>query len=308
MNILYKSSPERGKIWAKMLAKLAPEANFRLWPDVGDPAAVEYLVAWQPPENIIEQFPNLRVLFSVAAGADQFDYASLPSTLPVVRMIEPGLTAGMVEYATFAVLGLHRGMPRYLQQQRQKIWQEFAAIPAANCRVGVMGAGTLGKAVLHQLVQMGFNCAGWSRTEKNIPGVEAYVGELRLSAFLARSDILVCLLPLTAATEGILNEALFRQLPAGASLVHVGRGQHLNHQHLLDALNSQQLTAAIIDVTSPEPLPAEHPFWTHPAIWLTPHIASQTQPESAVLALLDNIRRYERGETMKGLINRERGY
>ncbi|BEO69116.1 glyoxylate/hydroxypyruvate reductase A (plasmid) [Serratia marcescens] len=308
MNIVYKSTPERGDIWAALLKKMAPEASFRQWPDTGNPEAVEYLVAWQPPENIMQQFPNLKVLFSVGAGADQFDYAILPPGLPVVRMIEPGLTAGMVEYVTFAVLGLHRGMPRYLQQQRQQVWYEHPAKPASQCRVGVMGTGSLGEAVLQSLVQMGFDCAGWSRTEKTVPGVKSYAGEEQLSAFLARTDILICLLPLTAATEGILNAGLFNQLPQGASLVQVGRGKQLNHQHLLDALESQQLSAAVIDVTSPEPLPAGHPFWSHPAIWLTPHIASQTQPESAVLALLENIHRYERGEAMNGLVDRERGY
>ncbi|KAB8307555.1 glyoxylate/hydroxypyruvate reductase A [Erwinia endophytica] len=308
MNIVYKSTASRGELWARLLAELAPEINFRQWPDIGNPLDVDYLVAWQPPENIMQWFPNLKVLFSVGAGADQFDYASLPPELPVVRMIEPGLTQGMVEYVTFAVLGLHRGMPRYLQQQRQQQWLEQPAKPAAQCRVGVMGVGTLGEAVLQPLVQFGYDCAGWSRTAKNLPGVQSYVGEAQLNAFLARTDILICLLPLTDATEGILNASLFAQLPPGAALVQVGRGRQLNHQHLLEALNQQQLSAAVIDVTQPEPLPEGHPFWRHPAIWLTPHIASQTQPESAVRALLDNIRRFENGEPMQGLVDRQRGY
>jgi glyoxylate/hydroxypyruvate reductase A len=308
MNILYKSSSERGDLWADLLAKLAPDASFRQWPDIGDPASIDYLVAWQPPEEILQQFPNLKVLFSVGAGADQFDYSRLPPELPVVRMIEPGLTQGMVEYVTFAVLGLHRNMPRYLHQQRQQLWLGYGSKPAADCRVGVMGVGELGEAALAPLVQLGFDCAGWSRSAKAIPGVSSFVGDAQLGAFLARSDILICLLPLTPATEGILNASLFSQLPPGASLVQVGRGKHLHHQHLLDALESGQLQAAVIDVTSPEPLPQDHPFWTHPAIWLTPHIASQTQPESAVRALLENIRRFERGETMIGLVDRSRGY
>ncbi|WLS80426.1 glyoxylate/hydroxypyruvate reductase A [Erwinia pyri] len=308
MNIVYKSSPERGAVWAKLLATLAPEANFRQWPDTGNPEEVDYLVAWQPPENLRQQFPNLKVLFSVGAGADQFDYAALPPDLPVVRMIEPGLTSGMVEYVTFAVLGLHRQMPRYLHQQRQQIWHEHASQPASRCRVGVMGVGELGEAALKTLVQLGFDCAGWSRTHKEIAGVASFAGEARLGAFLARTDILICLLPLTAATEGILNASLFNQLPEGAALVQVGRGKHLNQAHLLDALESGQLSAAVLDVTSPEPLPAGHPFWSHPGIWLTPHIASQTQPESAVGALLENIRRYERGEKLTGLVDREKGY
>jgi len=261
-----------------------------------------------PPDNIMQQFPNLKVLFSVGAGADQFDYASLPPQLPVVRMIEPGLTSGMVEYVTFAVLGLHRDMPRYLQQQRAGIWQTHPVQTAGKRRVGVMGLGALGEAVLKPLVALGFDCAGWSRTPRDLPGVQCFAGNQRLAEFLARSDILICLLPLTASTEGMLNADLFSQLPPGAALVQVGRGAQLNHDDLVAALDRQQLSAAVVDVTAPEPLPAGHAFWQHPAIWLTPHIASQTQPESAVKALLDNIRRYERGEPMVGVVDREQGY
>ncbi|WP_067710061.1 glyoxylate/hydroxypyruvate reductase A [Erwinia sp. ErVv1] len=308
MNIVYKSEPERGRQWAELVARLAPEATFRVWPDIGDAQAVDYLIAWQPPDNLMQQFPHLKALFSVGAGADQFDYAGLPPELPVVRMIEPGLTQGMVEYVTFAVLGLHRGMPRYLAQQREQRWQAHPVTGAAACRVGVMGAGTLGLAVLGPLVALGYDCAVWSRTEKKVDGVRSYAGDAQLGDFLARSDILVCLLPLTARTEGILNAELFSQLPPGAALVQAGRGRQLNHADLLTALERQQLSAAVLDVTDPEPLPPEHPFWQHPAIWLTPHIASQTRAESAVRALLDNIRRHQRGEPMVGRVDRARGY
>ncbi|MFG1172841.1 2-hydroxyacid dehydrogenase [Erwiniaceae bacterium CAU 1747] len=308
MKIVYKSEPERGRKWAALLAELAPDATFTQWPDVGNPDEVEYLVAWQPPENIMQQFPNLKVLFSVGAGADQFDYASLPPSLPVVRMIEPGLTQGMVEYITFAVLGLHRDMPRYLRQQREAVWQAHSQRSAADCRIGVMGLGNLGEAVLKPLVALGFDCGGWSRTPRDLPNVRCWSGESQRGAFLARTDILICLLPLTASTEGMLNAGLFRQLPRGAALIQAGRGPQLDHQALLDALDAQHLAAAVIDVTAPEPLPAGHRFWQHPQIWLTPHIASQTRPESAVVALLENIRRFERGETMVGLVDREKGY
>lgn len=308
MKIVYKSEPERGRKWAALLAELAPDATFTQWPDVGNPDEVEYLVAWQPPENIMQQFPNLKVLFSVGAGADQFDYASLPPSLPVVRMIEPGLTQGMVEYITFAVLGLHRDMPRYLRQQREAVWQAHSQRSAADCRIGVMGLGNLGEAVLKPLVALGFDCGGWSRTPRDLPNVRCWSGESQRGAFLARTDILICLLPLTASTEGMLNAGLLRQLPRGAALIQAGRGPQLDHQALLDALDAQHLAAAVIDVTAPEPLPAGHRFWQHPQIWLTPHIASQTRPESAVVALLENIRRFERGETMVGLVDREKGY
>ncbi|THB81910.1 glyoxylate/hydroxypyruvate reductase A, partial [Pantoea allii] len=253
-------------------------------PETGDPQQVEALVAWQPPENIPALFPRLKLLFSVGAGADQFDFSALPPDLPVIRMIEPGLTQGMVEYVTFAVLGLHRDMPRYFHQQRQQQWLAHAALPASQRRVGVMGLGELGQAALAQLVALGFDCAGWSRTPRQIPDVRCWHGDDQLDAFLAHSEILVCLLPLTDTTHGLLNRSLFNQLPQGAALVQAGRGPQLNHDDLLAALESGQLSAAVIDVTDPEPLPPGHPFWHHPAIWLTPHIASQTQNESAIAA------------------------
>lgn len=308
MQILYKSDPQRGALWQQWLAQHAPDIQLHLWPEIGDPQEIEVLIAWQPPETLMETFPNLKVLLSVGAGADQFDLAALPPDLPVVRMIEPGLTQGMVEYVTFAVLGLHRDMVRYLRQQREEKWLAHSVKPAATRRVGVMGLGELGQAALRQLASFGFDCAGWSRTPRELDGVEYFHGSARLGAFLARSDILVCLLPLTAETRGLLNRDLFSQLPRGAALVQAGRGAQLSHQDLLDALDSGQLGAAVIDVTDPEPLPPAHPFWRHPAIWLTPHIASQTQNESAVAALLENLRRYQRGEPMVGLIDRTRGY
>ncbi|MHA6311793.1 MULTISPECIES: 2-hydroxyacid dehydrogenase [Pantoea] len=308
MQIVYKSEPERGRLWQRWLAQQAPDIQLHIWPETGEPDRVDALIAWQPPADITACFPNLKLLFSVGAGADQFDLNALPADLPVVRMIEPGLTQGMVEYVTFSVLGLHRDMPRYLQQQRQQQWLAHSALPAAQRRVGVMGMGELGQAALRQLVALGFDCAGWSRTPRQCAGVRCWHGDDQLADFLAHSDILVCLLPLTTTTHGLLNSTLFNQLPYGAALVQAGRGPQLNHDHLLLALKSGQLRAAVIDVTDPEPLPADHPFWHHPAIWLTPHIASQTQNESAIAALLDNLRRYQRGEPLHGLIDRSRGY
>lgn len=308
MHIVYKSDPARGARWQAWLAQHAPDIQLYIWPEIGDADQVEVLIAWQPPDNVLTTFPHLKVLMSVGAGADQFDFNALPPELPVVRMIEPGLTQGMVEYVTFAVLGLHRDMPRYLQQQRAQQWQAHTSRTASQRRVGVMGLGELGQASLRQLVSLGFDCAGWSRTPRQIDGVRCWHGSDQLADFLAHSDILVCLLPLTPETRGLLNAGLFARLPVGAALVHAGRGPQLNADHLLAALESGQLSAAVIDVTDPEPLPVGHPFWHHPAIWLTPHIASQTQTHSAVAALLENLRRHQRGEPMIGIIDRNQGY
>ncbi|MEX3934496.1 2-hydroxyacid dehydrogenase [Paraburkholderia phymatum] len=308
MTLLYKADPERGKQWARLFAQKAPEIPFRLWPDIGDPASVRYLAAWQPPEYSVRTLPNLEVIFSVGAGIDQFDLSGVPPHIAVVRMIEPGIVEGMVEYVTQAVLTIHRDLFDYALQQRQRAWREMPVRAASSRRVGVLGLGMLGSAVLERLRLFGFPCAGWSRSAHQLEGIECYAGVESLDAFLARTDVLICLLPLTGATRGLLDKRLFGKLPMGASFINAGRGPQVNQQDMLDALDRGRLQNAILDVTDPEPLPESHPFWTHPRVRITPHIASATRPETAVDVVLDNIRRHRDGLPMIGEIDRSRGY
>ena len=308
MTFLYKSDPARGAVWARHFALHAPDVPFRMWPDVGDPAQVRYLAAWTMPADLVTTLPNLEILFCVGAGIDQLDLSAVPPSLPVVRMIEPGLVAGMVEYVTLSVLAIHRDWLDYAAQQDAREWKALPVRSAASRRVGVMGLGVLGTAVLAKLRGFGYPCAGWSRSARAIEGVDCYAGEAGLRPFLARTDILVCLLPLTGATRGILDRSLFEALPAGAALVNAGRGGHLVQEDLIDALDTGRLSRAILDVTDPEPLPRDHPLWSHPRIFLTPHIASETQPETSAGVVLDNVRRHRRGETLIGLVDRRLGY
>ena len=305
---LYKSDPARGRLWAEVFARRAPHLDFRIWPDIGDPAAVRFLAAWEPPDDLATRFPNLQVLFSSGAGVDQFDFAALPPTLPIVRMIEPGIVRGMVEYVCHAVLDLHRDMPAYRRQQAHGEWKALPVRPASQRRISVLGLGSLGQAVLAQLPAFGFDCAGWSRSRHAIDAVACYAGDAELPAFLARTDILVCLLPLTDATRGFLDARVFAQLSRGASLVHVGRGPQLIVDDLLAALNDGQMAEAVLDVTDPEPLPSTHALWRHPRVRITPHIASMTQPLSAAEVVVDNLQRHATGEPMVGLVDRARGY
>jgi glyoxylate/hydroxypyruvate reductase A len=308
MSVLYKSDLARGQAWAGYFATHAPELEFRIWPDAGDLAAVEYLVTWAPAPELLRQLPNLKVIFSTGAGVDHIDFSAVPSAVPVVRMVEPGIINGMVEYVSWAVLGIHRTMRAYAGQQAEGQWRELAVEPASARCVGVMGLGVLGSAVLDRLGRFGYRLVGWSRTRRELPGVQSFAGAAELPAFLQRCDLLVCLLPLTSETRGILNAGLLAQLPRGAALIHVGRGAELDHEALLAALASGQLSEAILDVTEPEPLPPGHPFWLHPRITVTPHIASVTQPLTAAAVLLDNLRRHRRGEPLRDLIDRGRGY
>ena len=308
MTFVYKANATRGAEWARFFAARAPELPFRLWPDVGDPARVRYLAAWMPPENIAATFPNLELVFSVGAGVDQFDVSRLPPHIPLIRMLEPGIAESMVEYVTMAVLALHRDLVHFVAQQRQQTWREIQSTQAAKRRVGVMGLGLLGQAVLERLKAFGFPLAGWNRSPRTIKDVSCYAGGPALSDFLVRTDILVCLLPLTSETRGILNRSLFAALPRGAQLVNVGRGGHLVEADLIEALDHGVLSAAVLDVAEHEPLPAGHPFWSHPRILLTPHIASMTAPEAAVEFVLETIARHRRGEALPGRVDRERGY
>lgn len=308
MSVLYKANMVRGAEWATFFAERAPELPFRLWPDIGDPSEIRYLVAWVPPDDIATTFPNLELVFSVGAGVDQFDATKVPTHIPLVRMLEPGIAETMVEYVTMSVLALHRDLLHFMTQQKEQVWREIRITPAKRRRVGVMGLGQLGQAALERLRAFEFPLLGWNRSPREIKGVTCYAGADALPEFLAQADIMVCLLPLTDETRGILNADLFARLPRGASLVNVGRGPHLVEADLLAALDSGALSGAVLDVTDPEPLPAGHPFWNHPRILLTPHNASMTTPDTAVDYVLDVIARHRRGEELPGRVDRTRGY
>ncbi|MET4806966.1 glyoxylate/hydroxypyruvate reductase A [Limibacillus sp. MBR-115] len=309
MALLFKTDIDRGTAWAQAFAKHAPELELRQWPEIGNPDDIEYVLVWAPPEGVLSRLPNLKAIFSVGAGIDHLMAAGeLPEGIPIVRMVEPGLTAGMTEFVVMASLMLHRFMLEYRSQQTAHHWEEINQIPTGQRRVGILGLGTLGQESARVLSTFGFPVAGWSRTRKEIPGVDSFAGETELKAFLSRSDLLVCLLPLTPETESILNRETLAQLPKGALLVSVGRGRQVDEDALLEALDSGQIGGAVLDVFRQEPLPAESPFWDHPKVILTPHVASMTNPETAVLAVLDNIARIKKGDAPSHTVDLKRGY
>lgn len=304
MAVLFLSTPERAAIFREVFAEALPDMPFHVG-QTPEPEAVRYLIAWTAPEGLARDYPNLRLIFSVGAGVDQFDLAALPPGVGVVRMLEPGITRQMREYATMATLAMHRDLPAYLDRQRRGEWRAGTNVAASTRRVGVMGLGNLGQAVLEALRPFGFDLAGWSRSPRHIEGVACMTD---LDAFLARTDILLCLLPLTAETEGMLDAALFAKLPMGARLVHLGRGRQLDHDALRAALDNGRIAQAMLDVTEPEPLPPGHWLWRDPRVIVTPHIASQTVARDGALHVLDGIRADLRGERPEGLVDRARGY
>ncbi|AJR22691.1 MULTISPECIES: glyoxylate/hydroxypyruvate reductase A [unclassified Sphingobium] len=308
MAILYRSDAPRAAAWSQFFAKHAPDLDFRVWPDAGNLDEIEYLIAWQAPREFLTSLPRLKVLFSSGAGVDHVDLSAVPDHVPLVRMVEPGIIDGMVEYVSLAVLAVHRDFFDYVEAQTSREWNPLEVPPASSRTIGVMGMGVLGRAVLERLRSYGFRLRGWNRSPRTIIGVDSYAGAEQFNEFLSRCDVLVCLLPLTPSTVGILNSKTFSALPHGASIINVGRGPHLVEADLLAALDSGHLSRAILDVTETEPLPPEHPLWAHPRVFVTPHVASMTQPETAAPILLDNIRRDQRNEPLIGVIDRSRGY
>ena len=289
MTFLANMDRQRGETLRDQFSTLLPDLAVVLADEPFDKATVRYMLTWMVPEDIDTAWPALEVIFSLGAGADQFDMGKIPQGVPVVRLISADHAAMMREYVVMSVLALHRDLPGYINQQRHQVWRQVSVPPlAADYRVGVMGLGNLGRGALDALAPFGFALSGWARSPHDIGGVITFHGADGLSAFIAQADILVCLLPLTDTTKNILNGALFDQLPKGAALVHAGRGQQLDHDALIAALDSGRLRGAVIDVTDPEPLPSGHPFWTDPRIILTPHIACITRIDVCVFIVTEN--------------------
>lgn len=307
MAFLFKSDAARAAIFRQVFARELPDLEFHHCSESFDPEKVRYLLMWSAPDDL-SRFRNLEVLFSIGAGVDQFRPETIPDHVKLVRMVEDGIIRMMQEYVVLGVLTLHREMLAYREQQRRGVWQALATSQAPDRRVGFLGVGMLAQAAIDRLKPFRFPLAAWSRSKKVIEGVACFHGDDQLGDFLRGTDILVCLLPLTEQTSGILNARLFSLLPAGARLLHVGRGPQLDQGALIEALDSGQLAAAMLDVTDPEPLPESHPLWSHPKVIITTHIASVTQPHTAARSVIENIRRHRAGRNPIGLVDRTLGY
>jgi glyoxylate/hydroxypyruvate reductase len=309
MTLLFRSSVDSAGRWQAQLAQLAPEIGVRVWPDIGDPADIDYALVWRPEPGLLASLPNLKLILSLGAGIDHIlADPLLPPAVPIVRLVDPYLVAAMGEYVALEVLRLHRRDLDYAAQQRARIWHELPQKNAGERPVGILGFGTIGRDAAQKLRSLGFPVSGWTRRPQAIDGFPTYAGAAELPRLLAGSEILVCLLPLTAETSGILNARNFAALPHGAGLVNAGRGGHLIEEDLIPALDAGQLSAAALDVFREEPLRPGHPFWRHPRIVVTPHIAGVTNPKTAAPIVLDSIRRCAAGRPLLHRVDPARGY
>jgi glyoxylate/hydroxypyruvate reductase A len=307
--VLVTPRVEEAQIWREGLARLLGDIEFRVFPDVGDPAQIDVALAWKAPHGVLAGFPNLKLICSLGMGVDHLLHdPALPANVPIARLVDGNMVEQMSEYALYGILHFHRRFDVYGRLQAQQRWEELPLPHTALRRVGIMGIGEIGADCARKAAALGFPVRGWSRSPKSIAGVTCFSGGDQLPAFLRDTDILVSVLPLTDETQGIINARTLALLPRGAYFINVARGGLVCEEALLAALNSGQLEGSLLDVTAFEPLPQASPLWTHPKVLLTPHIAGLTNPETAVHPIAENIRRLSDGRSLLHLVERSRGY
>ena len=299
--------------WAAAARAAEPKRPLFVWPEVPDKAAVGYALAWAPPDGALAGLPNLKAIFSLGAGIDHLVFQTGLPDVPIVRVVDADLTKRMTEWVTLQVLMHHRQQRTYDAQKAERRWHELRQPAAGEVRVGIMGMGVLGRDVAEVLMRLGFPVAGWSRRPANISGVHSFHGGGQLDAFLARTDILISLLPLTAETRGILAMPLFRKLArdgalGGPFVINAGRGGLQVEMDIVEALDQGVIEGASLDVFETEPLPATSPLWGHLKVTITPHCAAWSAPEALVPAMLAAIAAHERGEPFANVVDRDAGY
>lgn len=309
MKLLLKTDRYLIGRWKDALYQRVPGLDIVTFPFVGDPSDIEVAVVWEPPKGLLASMPKLKLVVSTGAGVDHIlKDPTFPKDVPLVRMVDPGLTQGMVEYVVMAALLCSRKMHRTFAAHARKLWEPETVPLAPELTVGIMGMGVLGRACAGALRGMGYDVIGWSRTPKDFDEIQSFDGLDGLEKFLTRTQILVCLLPLTPETEGILGRGTFNRLPNGAAVINVGRGGHLIEADLVTALDKGKVEVAVLDVFNEEPLPVDNPLWDHPRVFVTPHIASVTTPESAIVSVAEAINEMRKGWPYTNLVNPDLGY
>jgi glyoxylate/hydroxypyruvate reductase A len=307
--IAYISRDTDGVHWKKVLEAGLGPVDFRTLDSLGNKEDIEVALAWKPPAGLIASFPNVKLIVSLGMGVDHLLADDrLPAGVPIVRIMDDGLVGQMSEYAIYWALRHHREIDKYAASQRARQWKPEDFVDTIDRRIGVMGLGSIGQDTAGKFAALGFPTAGWSRTAKNLPGIETFHGADGLQRFLARTDILIDVLPLTRDTHGLLDAKAFAALPKGAYFINMARGGHVVDDALLAALESGQISGAALDVFNVEPLPQDHPYWTHPKVHVTPHIAGATNPRTASPGVIENIKRMRAGQALIHTVDPKTGY
>ena len=303
------AADEGTKDWLRHLAAAMPDEQiFTMWDDY-DPAAIDIAVMVRPPKGSLVDHPNLKWIHSLWAGVEHLlTDPSIPADVPIIRLEDPHMAHTIAESATMHVLRLHRDMPEYRRQQEQKVWKDLGYRETSDTHVGILGLGLMGGAAARMLAGIGFTVMGWSRSPKQIDGVESFTGDDGLAAMASRTHYLVNLLPLTGETTGVIDAGLLAQMPAGSSVINLGRGPHVVDDDLLAALDQGQIRHASLDVFDAEPLAPEHRFWDHPQVTVTPHVAAPTGRPTGSAIVAANVARYRQDGTIPAAVDRARGY
>jgi glyoxylate/hydroxypyruvate reductase len=308
MALLLRPSFGGPDAWRRAFAAAMPDLEVRMWPELGDATTIEAAAVGAMPPGALKKLPNLRLIISLTAGTDALlSDPDLPD-VPIVRSGDPAGDVMMNETALLHVLRHHRYMPDYLRAQQRCEWIKMPIMPASERKVGVMGLGMIGLAIAKTLAATGFAVAGWVRQPRTEGAIEIFSGRDGFEPFLARSEILVNLLPLTPQTRGIINAATLRNLPAGAAFINLGRGDHVVEADLIAALDSGHLAAATLDVYPVEPLPSDSPLWRHPKITVMPHVARRLVPEDVVPRICTIIKQFRAGIPVAQAVDLKRGY
>jgi len=295
--------------WLKALQKLSPELKAQIYPDDELRDQITIALVWQPPLGVFKLYPNLKVISSMGAGVDHIlRDPDLPKDVIVTRIVDKKLTEDMTDYLLTAVMNHNRNFSEYSILKNEGNWQPKPYTSKSEIKIGIMGLGVLGKAAVNTFKNQGFNVHGWCRSEKELPGIKVFSGMNSFGEFLNSSSVLICLLPLTSKTYNILNKETFGQLPQGAYIINVARGEHLVVEDLIQALDSGRLSGACLDVFREEPLPKKHPFWSHPKVLITPHIASITNIEHVAPQIIDNYLRLKDDKPLLNTISISAGY
>ena len=296
------------QLWRDTVAEQLPDVELRIWPEANDLRDIEYLAFIRPDFDVIPPLPNLKAMFSRSAGVEAFiDHPKLPN-VPLGKLEPSGGDPMMTEYTVMHVLRFHREMPKYQAAQANREWLRTTIVRPEQRRIGFLGLGLMAKAPALILQQLGFPVSAWVRLPREEPSIRIFHGENQLEPFLAQTDIVVCLLPLTRETEGILCARTFAMMPRGAMVINIGRGGHVVDADLIAALDSGQLSYAALDALKPEPLPRESPLWTHPKVTVMPHVARRPTVAQLVTELAANIRSIQAGGGLLQQIDRTTGY